>query len=72
MDHFQGVTPVARNDTFWAYLGAPAARQPVSGLTRDAAVAVRNAVTCAPITGTIRGINQKSKLVPTKDFQKPV
>ena len=47
---------VARNDIFWADLGSPAGRRPVCVLTRDAAIAVLTAVTCAPITRTIRGI----------------
>lgn len=47
---------VARNDILWADLGPPAGRRPVCVLTRDAAITVLTAVTCAPITRTIRGI----------------
>ena len=47
---------VARNEIYWADLGPPAGRRPVCVLTRDAAAAVLTAVTCAPITRTIRGI----------------
>ena len=47
---------VARNDIFWADLGSPAGRRPVCVLTRDAAISVLTAVTCAPITRTVRGI----------------
>ncbi len=50
---------VARNDIFWADLGSPAGRRPVCVLTRDAAIAVLSAVTCAPITRTIRGIRSE-------------
>ena len=45
-----------RNAIFWANLDEPAGRRPVCVLTRDAAIGVLNAVTCAPITRTIRGI----------------
>jgi mRNA interferase MazF len=47
---------VARGDVVWADLGPPAGRRPVCVLTRDAALAVLTAITCAPITRTIRGI----------------
>ena len=50
---------VARNDIFWADLGPPAGRRPVCVLTRDAAIGVLSAVTCAPITRTIRGIHSE-------------
>ena len=50
---------VARGDIVWADLGAPAGRRPVCVLTRDAAIAVLSAVTCAPITRTIRGIRSE-------------
>ena len=46
---------VARNQIYWSDLGPPAGRRPVCVLTRDAATTVLNAVTCAPITRTIRG-----------------
>ncbi len=55
---------VARNDIFWADLGQPAGRRPVCVLTRDAAIAVLTAVTCAPITRTIRGIRSEVELGP--------
>lgn len=55
---------VARNDIFWADLGEPAGRRPVCVLTRDAAITVRNAVTCAPITRTIRGIRSEVEIGP--------
>jgi len=50
---------VARGDIVWADLGAPAGRRPVCILTRDAAIEVLSAVTCAPITRTIRGIRSE-------------
>lgn len=50
---------VARGDIVWADLGAPAGRRPVCILTRDAAIAVLSAITCAPITRTIRGIRSE-------------
>jgi mRNA interferase MazF len=50
---------VARGDIYWADLGAPAGRRPVCVLTRDAAIEVLRAFTCAPITRTIRGIRSE-------------
>ena len=50
---------VARGDIVWADLGPPAGRRPVCVLTRDAAIAVLSALTCAPITRTIRGIRSE-------------
>jgi mRNA interferase MazF len=43
----------------WADLGPPAGKRPVCVLTRDAALAVLTAITCAPITRTIRGIRSE-------------
>jgi mRNA interferase MazF len=50
---------VARNEIYWADLGLPAGRRPVCILTRNAAIPVLSAVTCAPITRTIRGIRSE-------------
>ncbi|MGH9185230.1 MAG: type II toxin-antitoxin system PemK/MazF family toxin [Acidimicrobiales bacterium] len=50
---------VARGDIVWADLGPPAGRRPVCVLTRDAAIEVLDAVTCAPISRTIRGIRSE-------------
>ena len=50
---------VVRGDILWADLGAPAGRRPVCVVTRDAAIEVLSAVTCAPITRTIRGIRSE-------------
>jgi len=55
---------VARNDIYWADLGPPAGRRPVCVLTRDAAIEVLTAVTCAPITRTVRGIRSEVELGP--------
>lgn len=50
---------VARNEIYWVDLGPPAGRRPVCVLTRDAAVTVLTAITCAPISRTIRGIRSE-------------
>ena len=55
---------VVRNDIYWADLGPPAGRRPVCVLSRDAAIEVRTAVTCAPITRTMRGIRSEVVLGP--------
>ena len=55
---------VARNEIYWADLGPPAGRRPVCVLTRDAAIEVLTAITCAPITRTIRGIRSEVELGP--------
>lgn len=50
---------VARGDIVWADLGPPAGRRPVCVVTRDAAIDVLSALTCAPVTRTIRGIRSE-------------
>jgi mRNA interferase MazF len=55
---------VARGDIVWADLGPPAGRRPVCVLTRDAAIEVLTAVTCAPITRTVRGIRSEVEVGP--------
>lgn len=50
----------------WADLGPPAGRRPVCILTRDAAIAVLTAITCAPITRTIRGIRSEVQVGPAE------
>jgi mRNA interferase MazF len=42
-----------RGEAWWADLPTPAGRRPVLIVTRDAAIAPRNAVTVAPVTRTI-------------------
>lgn len=55
---------VARGDIAWADLGSPAGRRPVCVLTRDAAIDVLTAITCAPVTRTIRGIRSEVAVGP--------
>jgi mRNA interferase MazF len=55
---------VARNDIFWADLGAAGGRRPVCILTRDIVMSVIDRVTCAPITRTIRGIPSEVAVGP--------
>jgi len=57
---------VERGDIVWADLGPPAGRRPVCVLTRDAAIAVLSATTCAPITRTIRGIRSEVETGPAQ------
>ena len=57
---------VGRGDIIWADLGPPAGRRPVCVLTRDAAIAVLTAITCAPITRTIRGIRSEVEIGPAR------
>lgn len=45
-----------RGEVWWAQLPSPAGRRPVGLLSRDAAYQVRNAITVAPITRTMRNI----------------
>jgi mRNA interferase MazF len=62
---------VARNEIYWADLGAPAGRRPVCILTRDAAIEVLTAVTCAPITRTMRGIRSEVEVGPPEGLPEP-
>jgi mRNA interferase MazF len=62
---------VARGDVIWADLGAPAGRRPVCVLTRDAAIEVLTALTCAPITRTIRGIQSEVEVGPAEGLPEP-
>lgn len=55
---------VARGTIIWAELGPPAGRRPVCVLTRNAAIGVLRAVTCAPITRTRRGIRSEVDVGP--------
>jgi mRNA interferase MazF len=57
---------VARGDIIWAELGNPVGRRPVCVLTRDAAIQVLSAVTCAPITRTVRGIRSEVEVGPNE------
>jgi mRNA interferase MazF len=62
---------VARNAIFWADLGPPAGRRPVCVITRDAAAAVLTAITCAPITRTIRGIRSEVEIGADEGLPEP-
>lgn len=62
---------VARGEIFWAALGPPAGRRPVCVLTRDAAVEVLTALTCAPLTRTIRGIRSEVEVGPGEGLPEP-
>ena len=55
----------------WADLGPPAGRRPVCVLTRDSALAVLSAATCAPITRTIRGIRSEVEVGPAEGLPEP-
>jgi mRNA interferase MazF len=57
---------VGRGDIIWADLGPPAERRPLCVVTRDAAIAVLTAITCAPITRTIRGIRSEVEIGPAQ------
>lgn len=57
---------VARGDILWTDIGPPAGRRPVCVLTRNAAIEVLTAITCAPITRTIRGISSEVEIGPAE------
>jgi mRNA interferase MazF len=62
---------VSRGDIVWADLGPPAGRRPVCVVTRDAAIEVLTAITCAPITRTIRGIRSEVEVGTTEGLPEP-
>jgi mRNA interferase MazF len=62
---------VARNEIYWADLGPPAGRRPVCVVTRDAAAAVLSAITCAPITRTVRGIRSEVPIGTEQGLPEP-
>lgn len=51
--------------------GPASGSAPVCVLTRDAAIRVLTAVTCAPITRTIRGIRSEVELGPEHGLSEP-
>jgi mRNA interferase MazF len=53
---------VRRGQIYWAMLPPPVGRRPVLLVTRTPALAVRNAVTVAPVTRAIRGIRSEVEL----------
>lgn len=55
----------------WAELGPPAGRRPVCVLTRDAALTVLSAATCAPVTRTIRGIRSEVEVGQAEGLPAP-
>jgi mRNA interferase MazF len=55
---------VKRGEVWWASLPAPIGKRPVVLLSRDEAYSVRNAVTVAEVTKTIRGIPVEVPLGP--------
>jgi mRNA interferase MazF len=59
-----------RGEVWWADLPLPIGRRPVVLLSRDEAYAVRNAVTVAEVTSTIRGIPVEVELGPDDGLPK--
>ncbi len=53
-----------KGEVWWADLPLPVGRRPVVLLSRDEAYAVRNAVTVAEVTRTVRGIPVEVPLGP--------
>jgi mRNA interferase MazF len=62
---------VNRGDIVWADLGPPVGRRPVCVLTRDAAIPVLRAITCAPVTRTVRGIRSEIEVGPAEGLPEP-
>ncbi|MBM4334265.1 MAG: type II toxin-antitoxin system PemK/MazF family toxin [Deltaproteobacteria bacterium] len=59
-----------RGEVWWAELPLPVGRRPVVLLSRDEAYVVRNAVTVAEVTSTIRGIPVEVELGPEDGLHK--
>jgi mRNA interferase MazF len=59
-----------RGEVWWAKLPLPVGRRPVVLLSRDEAYAVRNAVTVAEVTSTIRDIPVEVELGPDDGLPK--
>ena len=59
-----------RGEVWWAELPAPLGRRPVVLLSRDEAYAIRNAVTVAEVTTTMRGIPVEVVLGPEDGLPK--
>ena len=59
-----------RGEVWWAELPLPLGRRPVLLLSRDEAYSVRNAVTVAEVTKTIRGIPVEVPLGPEDGLPK--
>jgi mRNA interferase MazF len=59
-----------RGEVWWAELPLPLGRRPVILLSRDEAYSIRNAVTVAEVTTTIRGIPVEVPLGPEDGLPK--
>ena len=59
-----------RGEVWWAELPLPVGRRPVVLLSRDEAYVIRNAVTVAEVTSTIRGIPLEVELGPEDGLPK--
>ena len=59
-----------RGEVWWAELPLPVGRRPVVLLSRDEAYVVRNAVTVAEVTSTIRGIPVEVEVGPEDGLPK--
>jgi len=59
-----------RGEVWWAEFPSPVGRRPVVLLSRDEVYAVRNAVTVAEVTSTIRGIPVEVELGPEDGLPK--
>jgi mRNA interferase MazF len=59
-----------RGEVWWAELPLPVGRRPVVLLSRDEAYVVRNAITVAEVTSTIRGIPVEVELGPEDGLPK--
>jgi len=59
-----------RGEVWWAELPLPLGRRPVVLLSRNEAYSVRNAVTVAEVTSTIRGIPVEVELGPEDGLSK--
>jgi len=59
-----------RGEVWWAELPAPLGRRPVVLLSRDEAYAIRNAITVAEVTTTMRGIPVEVVLGPEDGLTK--
>lgn len=59
-----------RGEVWWAQLPLPVGRRPVVLLSRDEAYVVRNAITVAEVTSTIRGIPVEVELGPEEGLPK--
>ncbi|MBI5881535.1 MAG: type II toxin-antitoxin system PemK/MazF family toxin [Elusimicrobia bacterium] len=60
-----------RGEVWWAHLPPPAGRRPVLLLSRDRAIQVREAVTVAQVTRTVRDIPTEVPLAHEDGMPKP-